>query len=199
MSFSTADIPELKLSLGAFVISIALAAGLISYSASYQEAAGKDRQAAQKQLTDARALLATAQSDKENMASYQAEFESLATQKIIGNEPRLDWSEALEKIRTQKLVLDFKYNIAPQQAYPTPAGAEAGNFALNISPMTFQLDLLHEEQLLKLLSALEAQVPGWFILDKCSLSAPISQGQTASSLKAECAGGWFTMKNKAAP
>lgn len=197
MSFSTADIPEIKLSLGAFVLSLALAAGLINYSASYQESARKERQAAQKQLTDARALLATAQSDMENMAAYQAEFESLQMQKIIGNEPRLDWSEALEKLRTQRLTLDFKYNIAPQQAYAAPAGTDAGNFALNFSPMTLQLDLLHEEQLLRLLSAMQAQVPGWFILDKCSLAAPAGQG--VESLKADCSGGWFTMKNRNAP
>jgi len=199
MSFSTADIPEIKFSLIAFALSLALSAGLISFSASYQEKALQERQSAQKQLTDARTQLATAQSDQENMAAYQAEFESLQAQKVIGNEPRLDWSEGLEKLRKQGLVLDFKYNIAPQQPYTPAAGIEAGNFAFNLSPMTLQLDLLHEEQLLHILSAMRAQMPGWFILDRCNLSAAAVQGEGAGSLKADCTGGWFTMKNRNSP
>lgn len=196
MSFSVADIPEVKFSLSAFVISLALAAGLISFSDSYLEKAKQQRQAAQKQLNDARTQLATAQSDKENMATYQAEFEALQSQKIIGNEPRLDWSERLEKLRKQGLVIDFKYNIAPQQSYAAPAGTDPGSFTLHLSPMSLQLDLLHEMQLLQFLTEMRAQLPGWFILDQCAVSAAPPQG---GALKADCMGGWFTMKRGSAP
>lgn len=196
MSFSTADLADIKWSLGAFAASAALAAGLVTYSGTYQDNALRERQAAQKQLTEARNQFAAAQSDLENMAAYQSEYESLQAQKVIGNEPRLDWSEGLEKLRKQGIVLDFTYTIAPQQPYaPTPP-LDTGNFALSLSPMTLQLDLLHEEQLLSILSAMRSQIPGWFILDRCSIAAPTSQGEV---LKTECAGGWFTLKNRNSP
>lgn len=199
MSFSTSDIPEIKWSLGAFIVSLGIAAGLISFSEDYKQASQKDMRAAQAKLTEARTQLATAQSDFENMATYKLEYEALETQKVIGNEQRLDWIEGLEKIRKQGVVLDFKYSIGPQQGYAPNPPLDSGNFTLNLSPMTLQIDLLHEEQLDRLISAMMTQMEGWFILDHCTLSKGGEQTSGIASLKADCAGGWLTMKNRNAP
>jgi hypothetical protein len=199
MSFSASDIPEIKWSLGAFVVSLAIAAALLDFSDTYKNDAQKELQTAQTKLTDARNQLATAQNDFENMATYKLEYEALETQKVIGNEQRLDWLEGLEKIRKQKIVLDFKYSIGPQQSYTPNPPIDTGNFALNLSPMTLQIDLLHEEQLDELFSAMMSQMEGWFILDRCALSAVAAPTGETTSLKADCAGGWLTMKNRSAP
>lgn len=199
MSFSTSDIAEIKWSLGSFLVSLAIVAGLVNYSQDYQHQSLKDRQAAQDQLTKARAQLAIAQNDFENMATYKLEYEALETQKVIGNEQRLDWMEGLEKIRKQGHVTDFKYSIGPQQSYAPNPPLDSGNFALNLSPMTMQIDLLHEEQLQHLFTAMLTQMQGWFILDRCSLSTVATEAGGITSLKAECAGGWLTMKNRNAP
>lgn len=199
MSFSVADIPEIKWSLLAFGASLVVAAGLIELSAGYQHQAKQDRQTAQNQLNEARNQLIAAQSDQENMATYQREFLALDAQRVIGDEQRLDWMEGLEKIRQQGYVLDFKYGIAPQQAYVPNPPLDTGNLALNISPMTLQIDLLHEEQLLHLFAALNTQIKGWFMLERCSLTPTGAQGDNPGTLKAECAGGWLTMKDRNAP
>lgn len=198
MSFSKDDLPFLKLSLGALALSVALAAGMITYSDSYLAQSQKARAEAQKQLTDARSLLIAAQGDQENMSSYSLEYLALQDQKVIGAEQRLDWMEGMEKLRQQGIVLDFKYTIAPQQAYAPNPPVEAGNFQLNRSNMTMQIDLLHEEQLLKFISAMRSQLKGWFMLDGCDLSR-INAAVEGSPLKAECTGGWFTMKNRNMP
>ena len=199
MSFSSADIKELKWSLLSFALSLALAAVLVNYSANFQHQALQDRQTAQRQLIEARNQLYAAQNDQQNMASYQLEYEALQKEKVIGNEQRLDWIEGLEKLRAMGLVLDFKYSISPQQAYVPAPPLDSDGFALNFSPMTLQIDLLHEEQLLHLFSALHTHTMGWFMLDHCSLSGAETQGEAVSALKAECAGGWLTMKSKSAP
>lgn len=199
MSFAASDFAEIKWSLGAFLVSLGIAAWLVSFSEDYKHDAQKERQAAQEQLTKAQAQLATAQNDFENMATYKLEYEALETQKVIGNEQRLDWIEGLEKIRKQGIVLDFKYSIGPQQGYAPNPPLDAGNFALNLSPMTLQIDLLHEEQLDRLFTAMMTQMEGWFILDRCTLSGGDAQATGAASLKADCAGGWLTMKNRSAP
>ena len=199
MSFSVSDVADLKWSLGAFVLSIAVVAGLSVFSEDYRHGTLQAKLSAQEQLNKARESFATAQNDFENMATYKLEYEALEKQKVIGNEQRLDWIEGLEKIRRQGIVLDFKYSIGPQRSYTPNPPQETGNFALNLSPMTLQIDLLHEEQLDRLLSAVISQMEGWFILDSCSLSTVISGTGGASSLKADCAGGWLTMKNRNAP
>ncbi|ADE10921.1 hypothetical protein [Sideroxydans lithotrophicus] len=198
MKVSKDDLPFLKWSLGAFLLSLALAGGLISLSEHFLAQSLKDRETAQKQLTDARTQLVAAQSDQENMAAYALEYNSLLGQKVIGNEQRLDWLEGLDKLRQQNIVLDFKYTISPQQPYAPKPALDAGNFQLNRSNMTLQIDLLHEEQLLQLFSKMKQQLSGWFMLDGCSISRTDPTDDLAP-LKADCTGGWFTMKNRNAP
>ncbi|MBU1426977.1 MAG: hypothetical protein KKH12_03880 [Gammaproteobacteria bacterium] len=198
MSFSSADLPILKWSLGALMLSLALSAGIVYLSNSYLEQSLKERQTAQQQLFDARAQLLSAQNDKENMAAYAYEYNSLLLQKVIGDEQRLDWLEGLEKLRQQGSVLDFKYTIAPQQNYAPNPPIDAGNFKLSRSGMSLQIDLLHEEQLLHLFAEMRGKLNGWFMLDGCTLSRT-STTEELAPLKATCTGGWFTMKNKNAP
>jgi hypothetical protein len=198
MSFSTADLPILKWSLGAFVLSLVLSAGIISLSNSYLETSLKGRQIAQQQVFDTRAQLLAAQSDEENMSAYAFEYNSLLGQKVVGDEQRLDWMEGLEKLRQQGSVLDFKYTISPQKSYTPNPPLDAGNFILSRSSMSMQIDLLHEEQLLHLFADMHSKLNGWFMLDGCTLSRTIATDEM-SPLKADCTGGWFTMKNKSAP
>lgn len=196
MSFAMSDLAELKWSLAALVTAAAAAVWLVNYGEAFKHQAFREKQAAQTQLNEARTQLATAQSDAENMAFYKLEYEALVEQKVIGDEQRLDWVEGLEKLRKQGLVRDFKYTIAPQQAYTPNPPQEAGNFALNLSPMTLQIELLHEEQLDALFKAIQTQMQGWFILDGCSITPGTAPGE---SLRADCSGGWFTLKNRSTP
>ncbi len=198
MSFSKTDLQILKWSLGALTLSIALAGGLISWSEDYLAQSLKNREAAQRQLTEARTQLLSVQSDQENMSAYALEYNALQEQKVIGSEQRLDWMEGLEKLRQQGRVLDFKYTISPQQSYTPKPPLDAGNFQLSRSIMTLQIDLLHEEQLLHFFSNLNNQINGWFMLDGCIISRTGAANELAP-LKADCTGGWFTMKNKSAP
>lgn len=199
MSFMTEDLGEIKWSLLACLCSIGIAASLIHYSATTQQASLRQLQQAQKQLIAAHEQLLTVQNDQENMASYQMEYDALVAQKVIGNEQRLDWIEGLEKLRTQNLLQDFKYTIAPQTAYTPNPPLNAGDFALSFSPMSIQLDLLHEGQLLNFFEALSLHMPGWFLLDQCDVSRADSAQNGGVMLHADCKGGWFTMKNRSAP
>lgn len=199
MSFSTDDLGEIKWSLLACLTSIGIALALMNYSADVQQQSLHQLQQAQRQLNTAREQLLTAQSDLENMSSYQMEYDALVAQKVIGNEPRLEWLEGLEQIRRQGVLPDFKYTIAPQTAYAPNPPLNAGNFKLSLSPMSVQLDLLHEGQLLNFFATLSSQMPGWFMFDKCDISRTEGAQSSGIMLRAECTGGWFTMKNPNTP
>ena len=199
MSFSSADFAAIKWSVLACLLALGGAIALFNYSTAFEQQARQQLKQAQSLLNDARNQLANAQSDLANMADYQQEYDALVVQRIIGKEQRLDWIEGLEKLRAQKLVPGFKYTISPQKPYTPNPPQSSGNFALNISPMTLQIELLHEEQLLRFFNAMEAQLQGWFILDHCSLSRNVPSTPGAAMLAADCAGGWFTMQNRSAP
>ena len=148
---------------------------------------------AQHQLNDSRKQLASAIQDQENIKTYSAEYDALVKRNIIGDDQRLDWIEGLEKIHQQHLVVDFKYALAPQHPYISPIPLESGNFTLNMSDMTLQFNLLHEGQLISFFNVLHSGIKGWFILEQCTLERSADSG-SSSQLKADCGGGWLTLK-----
>ena len=195
--FSASDFPIIRWSVVAISASLLASVAMLYISGKYTDKTELDLQTAQAASDDARRHRAAANEDKENMSIYADEYGKLMARKVIGDEHRLDWIEGLEKLRKQKLVTDFRYNIAPQKNYsPQPAFA-SGNFDIHYSEMKLGFDLLHEEQLLNFLTALRLQNVGWYQLDGCTLkrnegSDPLTQ----ANLKAECTGGWITLKNR---
>lgn len=198
MTLSKADLPHIKWSLTVFMITLAVSVTTVVLSDNFFTNAQRNYQAAQRQLSDARSWLAGVQDDRANMSTYAKEYATLLDRKIIGEDQRLDWMEGLENIRPQNLVSEFKYTISPQQPYtPTPPLSN-GNFELNLSGMTLQLDLLHEGQLINFLDALRKEMKGRFLLDHCSIdrSGTVTDTNPVAQLKAECGGGWLTLKNR---
>ena len=206
MNFKS-DFPILKWSLMACTLSFIISGTAIWLSEEYEDSSLKDRQTAQQHLNDAKKILADARSDLDNMSTYASEYNSLEEFKIIGNEQRLDWMEDLAKLRQKQLVVDFKYTIAPQVTYTPKPALDLGNYDLKLSGLNLQVELLHEMQLIKFFEALRTNIKGWFIIDHCSLERLANNNPTdvssvqnlKSHLKAECAGGWMTMKKKGSP
>lgn len=200
MKLSKSDLPLMRRSILAFCASAFVSAVILHISGEYAESARIDRRNAQTLLNEARNHLAMARQDQENMANYAGEYGALIEQKIIGDDQRLDWMEGLEKIRLKNPVTDFRYHIAPQRNYAFEPPLDSGNFDIRSSEMKLQFDLLHEVQLLNFLDALRADIKGWYQLEGCTMRrAGGEEGQTtATRLKAECSGGWITLKNRSA-
>ncbi len=200
MNLDKSDLTHIKWSLLAFTLSVAIGGSVIWLSATYKSAALKAREAAQKQVSEAANMLSATRSDLKNMSTYALEYASLVERRIIGGEQRLDWIEELEKLRRQHHVIDFKYTIAPQQPYmPTPT-LNTGDLEINLSGLSLQIDLLHEMQLIEFFEALRSDLKGWFVVDHCTLTANTTETPSppniGAQLKADCAGGWITLKNR---
>jgi hypothetical protein len=193
MTFSQSDLPYLKWSLLTLLLTLTIGGSAAFISQKYTTNAQNAKHAAQQQLTEARSKLNAARDDQENMATYTKEYSAIQRRDIIGDEQRLNLIEELETLRKRNRVLDFKYAIAPQQPYKPAPALDSRSFDLRLSPMTLQIELLHEGQLINFFDSLRHDVNGWFILDHCALERV--SGSTAQ-LKADCAGGWLTLKNR---
>lgn len=193
MTFSQADLPYIKWSLTTFIVVLAIGGSAVFFSQKFATDAQKAKRAAQQQLNDARNKLNAARDDQANMAAYTQEYSAIQRRGVIGDEQRLNLIEGLDNLRKRNRVLDFKYAISPQQPYKPVPALDSGNFDLKISNMTLQFELLHEEQLINFFDSLRRDTNGWFILDKCSLE---KSANAAAQLKADCAGGWLTLKNR---
>jgi hypothetical protein len=178
-----------------------LASSMLLYgSGEFAKQAQDNRRSAQNQLENARSHLSAARDDQKNMTAYAGEYGALLENRIIGDDQRLDWMEGMEKIRRQNLVMNFRYSIAPQKHHSMQPSIDSGNFDVRYSEMKLQLELLHEAQLLDFFAALRSQIKGWYQLDGCTLrrtgAGDVDEPRTTARLKAECSGGWVTLKNR---
>ncbi|MEO8331301.1 MAG: hypothetical protein ABI479_02635 [Gallionella sp.] len=201
MKLTKTDLPVLRWSLLAFCASALISGSILYLSSEYAEKSKIDLLNAHSMDNDARRRLAAAHEDHENMAKYTDEYGTLVKRKIIGDDQRLDWMEGLEGLRQMNLVTDFRYNIAPQKNYAPQPVFDSGNFNIHFSETKLQFELLHEAQLVDFFTALRNKLNGWYQLEGCTLqrSAPDQQAgalTAAANLKAECSGGWITLKNR---
>ncbi len=200
MKFSNSDFHLMRWSVAAMCASLLLS-GIILYSSSeYADFTQKDLRAAQNKIKDARNRLTMARQDQENLSGFSQEYAALEEKKILGDDHRLDWMEGLEKLRNQNLVIDVRYNISPQKNYAPQPAIDSGNFDIHYSETKLQFELLHEGQLLNFFNALRSHTMGWYQLEGCTLQRLSTAEDTASAdgahLKAECSGGWITLKNR---
>lgn len=193
MTFSQSDLPYIKWSLLTFLLTLALGGSAVFFSQSYAHNAQIAKRTVQQQLTEARSKLNAARDDHENMATYTKEYSAIQRREIIGDEQRLNLIEELETLHKRNRVLDFKYAIAPQQPYKPAPALDSGSFDLRLSPMTLQMELLHEGQFINFFDSLRRDINGWFMLDHCALERVSG---SAAQLKADCAGGWLTLKSR---
>ena len=202
MKFSQADFYPLRWSLAAFLTAILVSSIILSGSSQYAAFTQKDERVAQSQMNEARNRLTTASQDQESLAVFSREYATLEKNKIIGDDHRLDWMEGLEKIRTQNRVIDFRYSISPQKTYAPQPPIDSGNFDTHYSEMKLQFDLRHEGQLLDFFDAMRSQIKGQFQLEGCTLQRVATNGVptmvAGTNIKAECNGGWITLKNRSA-
>ncbi|MGC2048639.1 MAG: hypothetical protein WA635_08515, partial [Gallionella sp.] len=160
-----------------------------------------DLRKARSMRNDARARLAAAHEDRDNMSIYSSEYGILTKRKIIGEEQRLDWIEGMESLRQMNLVWDFSYHIAPQKTYAPKPPINGGNFDIRYSAMDLQFDLLHEAQLIDFFTELPKKIQGWYQLEECTLHRNASTEENSSmlsraQLSGKCSGGWISLKNR---
>ena len=193
MTFSQTDFPHIKWSLLVFLLTLILGGTAVFISQKMAYKAQTSLLNARQQLKDTRSRLNAARDDQANMSAYTKEYSTIQRLDIIGDEQRLNLIEDLDTLHRRNRVIDFKYTIAPQQIYTPSPALDSGNFILKYSSMKLQIELLHEEQLINFFDSLRHDINGWFILDKCSLERVFA---APAQLKADCEGGWFTMKNR---
>jgi hypothetical protein len=122
---------------------------------------------------------------KEKLDVYQR----LQQLKVLGEERRLEWADAIARIRSERELLDLRYRVERQTLLATAPGKPA-NVEFYASTMKVDLALLHEEDLVRFLADLRASGNAYYSVKRCSL---VRTGQAAGStsimaprLRADC-------------
>lgn len=133
---------------------------------------------------------------KEKLDVYQ----QLKSLNVLGEERRLEWADAITRIRTQRELLDLRYRVERQKLLLTAPGKPA-NVEFFSSTMRVDLALLHEDDLMRFLSDLRASGNAYYSVRKCAVSRT---GQAATGttiiprLRADCEIDLITIMDRAA-
>ncbi|MCX7156468.1 MAG: hypothetical protein NTW45_08510 [Rhodocyclales bacterium] len=200
MKLDAKDLKRLQWAI-AFLGIMALAGGASVWtSLQLKRSAEKTHQEATAARKDIQTKLARARDEEQELRDKIVRFQALKTRGLIGPEQRLDWVEAIARIKAARRIFKLDYDFAPQRPVDAgilPGGAAAGGFEVVASQMRLQIQLLHEGELLAFLAELRDKVQALVQVRSCVIErvAPsnIERGNNAQ-LKAECSLEWITLR-----
>ena len=174
---------------------VSVASALASHL--YLQQARQDEQHAHEMRDAARRRFLYAESEKQEIRSYQPLFVELQRRRFVGAENRLDWVEAIRLIQERRRLLPLTYEIDPQQPYKLEGRLATGDYQLRGSRMTVHMNLVHEMDLFQFLVDLRQH--GVFTVQQCTMrrtaiAAAAAVGTTpAGNLSSDCTLHWLTL------
>lgn len=131
------------------------------------------------------------------IADYYPHFIELYSQGIVGRERRLDWIDALRQAGERLKIPSLRYEISAQSESKEALQVNLGRYALRASTMKLKLDMVHEEDLTRLLATLDRVAPGIFTVSECNLARKdreVRIAEGAVNVTAECELIWFNLR-----
>ena len=95
-------------------------------------------------------------------------YKQLKRLNILGEERRLEWADAVARIRNQRELLDLTYRVDRQKLVKSLPG-KPGTIDFFASTMHVQLDLLHEGDLVRFLGDLRDSGNAYYAVKTCSM------------------------------
>jgi hypothetical protein len=162
--------------------------GLIWGADATLRAASQQAAAAQAERRQATERLARISEEEREVIEKLDVYKRLKQLNILGDERRLEWADAITRIRTQRELLDLSYRVDRQRVLASIPG-KPGTVDFFASTMRVQLALLHEEDLLRFLSDLRDSGNAYYAVRQCSLTRvaqPPASAQISPRLRGEC-------------
>lgn len=188
MSFSAQELRQLALPLLGCLLLVGAGAALVAWSQERQVAEARALSAVRAERAQAsQRLMRIAEEEKEVKEKLQV-YRQLQDLGILGAERRLEWADAMTRIRTQLELPDLRYRVERQRLLNSVAGKPAA-VDFYASTMRVELALLHEGDLFGFLADLRASGNAYYAVRRCSLTRAdqfAAAARLAPRLRAEC-------------
>jgi hypothetical protein len=200
MTLTREELRRLSGPIAAAVVFIAFGIALIWSAGGALRIAQGQLAAAQDERRQNNERLARISEEEREVKEKIDVYQRLKQLSILGEERRLEWADAITRIRKERELLDLRYVVERQRLLTSLPGKPA-NVDFYASTMKVDLALLHEEDLLRFLSDLRESCNAFYSIRRCALSRT---GQAATGvsiaprLRAECEIDLITIMDRAA-
>jgi hypothetical protein len=200
MNFTTQELKKLALPLVACLVLLAVGAAAIGWTRQVQRDVLGEFAAARDARTQARERLARIAEEEREVKEKLQVYLRLRELGIIGEEKRLEWADAMTRIRTQRELPDLRYRVERQRLLAS-VGTKPASVDFYASTMRLEVAALHEGDLFNLLNDLRDTGNAFYAVRRCSI-ARIGPGPAvaglAPRLRAECEIDLVTIVDRAA-
>ena len=200
MNFSAEELRKLALPLAMLVAMLAAGTGLIYWTGQEQLAAELQLAAARTERSQARERLTRIAEEEKEVNDKLEVYRRLKSLHILGEEQRLEWADAMTRIRTGRELLDLRYIVERQRLLVSAPGKPA-NVDFFASNMKVDIALLHEGDLLGFLRDLRESGNAFYAVKRCMISRTGTAATGASivpRLRADCDIDLITILDRAA-
>jgi hypothetical protein len=188
MNFSAEELKKLAPPLAILIGLLVAGAGLIYWTQQEQRAAEQQLAAARSERSQARERLTRIAEEEKEVNDKLEVYRRLRSLHILGEEQRLEWADAMTRIRTGRELLDLRYIVERQRLLLSAPGKPA-NVDFHASNMKVDIALLHEGDLLAFLRDLRDSGNAFYAVKRCQLTRTGTAATGASivpRLRAEC-------------
>jgi hypothetical protein len=199
VNFSAEEFKKLALPLVVLAALLVAGAGLIYWVLGEQKRAEVQLAAARTERAQAQERLTRIAEEEKEVNDKLAVYRRLKSLHILGEEQRLEWADAMTRIRTTRELLDLRYLVDRQRLIGTFAGKPA-SVDFYASTMKVDIALLHEGDLLTFLRELRDSGNAYYSVRRCAITRT-GQAATGTSivprLRAECEIDLITIMDRA--
>lgn len=200
MSFTVQELKLLILPLLACVVLLGSGAALVTWTQQEQRVSRGELAVVREQHAQARERLLRIAEEEREVKEKLKVYLRLRELGILGDERRLEWADAMTRIRTQRELPDLRYRVERQRLLFSAPGKPA-NVDFYASAMKLELALLHEGDLFTFLADLRESGNAYYSVKRCAMlrtgTAPTGAG-LAPRLRADCEIDLITIVDRAA-
>lgn len=200
MNFSSAELKSLLPSLALLIVLVAAGTGLILWTQQEQGKSGLQLAAARAERAQAQERLTRIAEEEKEVKEKLEVYQRLKSLHILGEEQRLEWADAMTRIRRGRELLDLRYLVERQRLLVSAPGKPA-NVDIFASTMKVDVALLHEGDLLAFLHDLRESANAYYAVKRCQITRTGTAATGASivpRLRADCDIDLITILDRAA-
>ena len=188
MNLTAREIRQLALPLLAFVVLLAAGVWLVVWSMDKRAVDVTVLAAARQDRAQVKERLMRIAEEEREVREKLKRYQQLRDLGILGQEQRLEWADAMKRIRSELELPDLRYRVERQRSLVSVPG-KPGTVDFYASTMRVELALLHGGDLFAFLSALRNSGKAYYAVRRCAVNRtgqPANMPTLAPRLRAEC-------------